>query len=90
MPEPVHGHEVMKMMIDDGRIYSKTTLLAAIAKRFGEGAKFYACTAENMTAEGLVAFLEGCSKGRCTAGCGPWRQQCDGRLAGGRSSRPTA
>lgn len=62
MPEPVHGHEVMKMMIDDGRIYSKTTLLAAIAKRFGEGAKFFACSAENMTAEGLVAFLEGRSK----------------------------
>ena len=58
MPEQVHGHEVMKMMIDDGRVYTQATLRAAIAERFGEETRFYTCSAENMTADELVAFLE--------------------------------
>jgi probable metal-binding protein len=62
MPEQVHGHEVMRMMIDDGRVHTKATLRAAIAERFGEGTKFYTCSAENMTADELVAFLESRSK----------------------------
>jgi len=62
MPEQVHGHEVMRMMMDDGRVYTKTTLRAAIAERFGEGARFYTCSAENMTADELVIFLKGRSK----------------------------
>lgn len=62
MVEQVHGHEVMRMMMEDGRIYTKATLRAAIDDRFGEGARFYTCSAENMTAEELVAFLESRSK----------------------------
>lgn len=58
MPEQIHGHEVMKMMMDDGRVYTKATLRAAIDERFGEGASFYTCSAANMTADELVAFLE--------------------------------
>ena len=58
MPEPVHGHEVMRMMIDEGRVYTKATLCAAIVERFGEETRFYTCSAENMTADELVAFLE--------------------------------
>ena len=58
MAEQVHGHEVLRMMIEDGNVYTKATLRAAIVDRFGEGARFYTCSAENMTPDELVAFLE--------------------------------
>ena len=58
MPEQIHGHEVMKMMIDAGQVYTKDTLRAAMAERFGAGARFYTCSAENMTADELIANLE--------------------------------
>ena len=62
MPEQVHGHEVMKMMMDDGRTYTMASLRAAIDDRFGAGARFYTCAAENLTADELLAFLDGRSK----------------------------
>jgi probable metal-binding protein len=62
MPEQVHGHEVMRMMINDGRVFTKATLRAAIVARFGESTRFYTCSAENMTSDELVLFLEGRSK----------------------------
>lgn len=58
MPEQIHGHEVMQMMIDAGRVYTRTMLRAAIVERFGEGVRFYTCSARDMTADELVAFLE--------------------------------
>ena len=54
----VHGHEVMEMMLASTETYTKTTLTAAIIARFGAGARFYTCAAENLTAEQLVEFLE--------------------------------
>lgn len=57
MPEQIHGHEVMKMMIDAGKVYTKDTLRAAMAERFGAQARFYTCSAENMAADELIAFL---------------------------------
>ena len=62
MPEPIHGHEMLGMMLENGGVYTKATLRAAIDERFGEGARFYTCSAENMTADELVAFLEGRGK----------------------------
>lgn len=53
----IHGHEVMRMMIDEGRTYTSATLVAAIVARYGAGARFYTCAAENMTAAELVEFL---------------------------------
>ncbi len=57
MPEQIHGHEVMQMMIDAGKVYTKDTLRAAMAQRFGAQARFYTCSAENMVADELIAFL---------------------------------
>lgn len=48
----------MKMMIDDGRVYTRAVLRAAIVERFGEEARFHTCSARDMTAEELVTFLE--------------------------------
>lgn len=57
MSNQVHGHDVMKMMLDNSQSYTKDTLSAAIIDRFGEAARFYTCSAENMTANELVEFL---------------------------------
>ena len=56
--ESIHGHEVLNMMIASGESYSKESLVLAIENRFGESARFHTCSAENMTAAELVAFLE--------------------------------
>lgn len=56
--ESIHGHEVLNMMIASGESYSKESLMLAIENRFGESARFHTCSAENMTAAELVAFLE--------------------------------
>ena len=55
--DSIHGHEVLNMMIASGEQYSVESLEAAIHARFGEKARFHTCSAENMTAGELVAFL---------------------------------
>ena len=57
MSNQVHGHDVMKMMLDSGQSYTKDTLSTAIIDRFGKETRFYTCSAENMTADELVDFL---------------------------------
>ncbi len=52
-----HGHEVLHMM--EGNAYStKEELITAIVARFGADERFYTCSATDLTAEGLVDFLE--------------------------------
>ena len=57
MSNQIHGHDVMKMMLDSGQPYTKDTLSAAIVHRFGKDARFYTCSADSMTADELVEFL---------------------------------
>ena len=53
----VHGHEVLHMM--EGNNYStKEGLVQAIISKFGPDERFYTCSADGMTAEELVDFLE--------------------------------
>lgn len=58
MPEQIHGHEVMEMMIASGKLYTRDSLRTDIIKRFGEAARFYTCSAEGMTPDELITFLE--------------------------------
>ncbi len=58
MPDPVHGHEVMQMMIASGKRYTRDSLRADILERFGPDTRFYTCSAEGMTADQLIDFLE--------------------------------
>ena len=53
----VHGHDVLTMMIDSGEQYTEQSLVAAIIARFGEEARFHTCSASELTAAELVAFL---------------------------------
>ena len=62
MMRQVHGHEVLNMMISSGRTYTKQSLILEITQRFGADARFYTCSAEHLTAEQLVVFLD--SKGK--------------------------
>ena len=58
MPDHIHGHEVMKMMIEAGQPYTKATLRTAIVDRFGQDATFYTCSAKNMTPDELTAIVD--------------------------------
>ena len=58
MPEQIHGHEVLEMMVESGKVYTRDSLRADIAERFGESARFYTCSAENLSADELIAFLQ--------------------------------
>lgn len=53
----VHGHDVLTMMIDSGEQYTEQRLIAAITARFGEEVRFHTCSASDLTAAELVAFL---------------------------------
>lgn len=58
MSEAIHGHAVMEMMIESGESYTKESLEKAIIDKFGEEARFFTCSAENMTAKEIIDFLE--------------------------------
>jgi probable metal-binding protein len=67
--EQIHGHKVLQMMLETGRAYTRASLLTAIAAKFGPDSRFCTCSAEHLTAEGLVDFLR--AKGKfvpCEAG----------------------
>ncbi|TWT77794.1 hypothetical protein Pla123a_15900 [Posidoniimonas polymericola] len=68
MAEQVHGHEVMRMMLAGGQSYTRESLCSAIVKEFGEAARFCTCSAEGMTADELVSFLEARDKFVATEG----------------------
>ena len=69
MTEPemsdIHAHEVMHMMLESGEGYTRESLTEAIVERFGPGARFRSCSASNMDARAVVAFLE--SRGKFVA-----------------------
>ena len=53
----IHGHEVMRMMLESGEAYDEERLEAAIHARFGQSARFCTCSASGMTARQLIEFL---------------------------------
>jgi probable metal-binding protein len=46
------------MMLTSGKSYSRESLLHDINTRFGPNVRFYTCSAEDLTAEGLIDFLQ--------------------------------
>ncbi|HWH72177.1 MAG TPA: YecH family metal-binding protein [Candidatus Sulfotelmatobacter sp.] len=71
----IHGHEVMQMMLTSGKTYTKESLVADIIQKFGADTRFHTCSAEEMTAEQLVAFLE--SKGKFVPQAGGFQTAAD-------------
>lgn len=64
--ESIHGHDVIDMIQTSAEPYSRPGLVAAIGEKFGADARFHTCSAEGMTADGLVDFL--IAKGKFFAG----------------------
>ena len=56
--QQIHGHEVIQLMLQSGKAYTRTSLRADIIARFGPDARFYTCSAENLTAEGIIDLLQ--------------------------------
>ena len=54
----IHAHEVMRMMLETDAAYSRESLAAAIVERFGEDARFYACSLRGMNVGEVINFLE--------------------------------
>jgi probable metal-binding protein len=71
----IHGHEVMQMMLTSGKAYTKASLVDEIIKNFGADARFHTCSAEDLTAEQLVAFLE--AKGKFVGQAGGFQTSAD-------------
>jgi len=64
MTERIHGHEVIEMIVQSGKSYTRYSLRNDIVNRFGPLARFYTCSADDLTADELIAFLEARGKFR--------------------------
>ena len=62
MAESIHGHDVMRMMVEANRAFTKEQLEIAIREKFGAEARFHTCSASGMTAKELIGFLKMRSK----------------------------
>lgn len=65
MNESIHGHEVMRLMLENGGSFTPTSLKAAIDARFGTEARFHTCSAQDLSAAELIDFLA--AKGKFVA-----------------------
>ncbi len=54
----IHGHEVMHMMVNSGKSFSRDSLKNAIHEQFGSETRFFTCSAQGMDADQLIGFLE--------------------------------
>lgn len=54
----IHAHEVMHMMLEQDEAFSRESLAQAIVERFGAGARFHSCSADNMDVHAVIDFLE--------------------------------
>ncbi len=56
--QQIHGHEVLDMMLQSGKAYTRATLLNDIVATFGPDSRFFTCSADNLTPEELINFLQ--------------------------------
>jgi probable metal-binding protein len=71
----IHGHEVLKMMLASGKAYTRQSLAQDIVARFGAEARFHTCSAEDLTADQLVGFLE--ARGKFVPQAGGFQTSAD-------------
>ena len=57
MTDSIHDHEIMRKMIKSGRTHTCDTLRLAIGDWFWQTTQFHTCSTENLSADGLIAFL---------------------------------
>jgi probable metal-binding protein len=71
----IHGHEVLEMMLASGKTYTKPSLTEEIIQRFGADARFHTCSAQDLTAEQLVDFLD--ARGKLVQQAGGFQTSAD-------------
>ncbi len=54
----IHGHEVIQMIMQSATSSSKDDLIKQVISKFGEDTRFFNCSTDGMTAEGIVSFFE--------------------------------
>ncbi|MGS0679802.1 YecH family metal-binding protein [Shewanella sp. 125m-7] len=54
----IHGHQVMELMLAHGESLTKEALKSKMYTEFGEQARYHTCSAAEMDADELIAFLE--------------------------------
>lgn len=57
MPNQIHGHDVLDMMLASQEVYTRDSLRAAMIAKFGPDARYHTCSADNMNAATLIDFL---------------------------------
>ena len=55
--EQIHGHEIIELVAKFPEGIAAATLADIAAHEFGPGARFFTCSAENMSLPELLAFL---------------------------------
>ena len=55
--EQIHGHEIMALVAKHPEGSAVAALADIVAHEFGDGAKFFTCSAENMSLPELLSFL---------------------------------
>ena len=55
--EQIHGHEIIELVGKYPEGLANGTLTDIVAGKFGAGARFFTCSAENMSLPELLAFL---------------------------------
>ena len=53
----IHGHEVMRMMLETGKNYNRENLIEDIVSTFGTDTRFFTCSNDNLTPGELIDFL---------------------------------
>jgi probable metal-binding protein len=53
----VHGHEVIHLIRDAVKPFTRATLAAEVQRRFGAGVTFHTCSAGGMPLDQLLTFL---------------------------------
>lgn len=54
----IHGHEVLHTMLGNDKGWTRSSLLKALADKYGENCLFHTCSASEMSADQLIDFLE--------------------------------
>lgn len=52
----IHAHKILEMMQENN--YSEASLVEAIHAKFGHEARYHTCSAQDMDAQQIVAFLK--------------------------------
>jgi len=58
----IHGHEVMRMIVEGAGSLTESDLAAKVAEKFGSDARFHTCSIQNATLDQLLEVLKGKGK----------------------------